>query len=86
MKGAEEDRGTVIRVECYSGHKSNERPVSFWVEDEKKVVENIIDRWTGEDHDYFKLATDDHKVYLIRYDRRGDFWTLEKVMERIGKH
>ena len=86
MKGDEENRGLVIRVECYAGHKANERPTFLWIEDEKKVVENIIDRWAGEDHDYFKLVADDHKVYLIRYDRRADFWALEKVMERIGTH
>lgn len=78
-------RGLVIRVECYAGRKANERPTSLWIGDEKKVVENIIDQWAGEDHDYFKLLADDHKVYLIRYDRRADFWALEKVMERFGK-
>ena len=86
MKGDQELRGLVIRVECYAGHKANERPISLWIEDEKRVVENIIDRWAGEDHEYFKLVADDHKVYLIRYDRRADFWTLEKIMERVGKH
>jgi len=87
MKGDDEElRGLVIRVECYAGHKANERPAFLWIEGEKKVVENIIDRWAGEDHDYFKLVADDHKVYLIRYDRRADFWALEKVMERIGTH
>ncbi len=86
MKGDEEQRGLVIRVECYAGHRANERPTCLWIRDEKKVVENIIDRWAGEDHDYFKLLADDHKVYLIRYDRRADFWALEKVMERVGTH
>ena len=84
MKGDRELRGLVIRVECYAGYKANERPTFLYIDDEKKVVENIIDRWAGEDHDYFKLAADDQKVYLIRYDRRADFWTLEKVIERIG--
>ena len=74
-----------IRVVCYSGHKAEERPVSFEMEGEKKIVENVIDQWAGEDHQYFKVLADDHKVYLIRYDRYNDFWTLEKVMERIGK-
>jgi hypothetical protein len=84
LKGDKELRGLVIRVECYAGHKANERPTTFWIDDEKRVVENIIDRWAGEDHDYFKLAADDHRVYIIRYDRRADFWTLEKIMDRTG--
>jgi hypothetical protein len=85
MKGEQDLRGLVIRVECYSGSRANERPTSFWIGDEKRVVEDIIDRWAGEDHDYFKLVADDQKVYLIRYDRRADFWALEKVMDRIGQ-
>ncbi len=75
-----------IHVECYSGRKADERPVSFCVGGEKRVVERVIDRWAGEDHDYFKLLADDRKVYLIRYDRSHDFWTLEKVMEPLGRH
>ena len=78
-----EDR---IHVECYSGYKAGERPVSFCKGEEKKVVEKVIDQWVGEDHDYFKLLADDRKVYIIRYDRSEDFWTLERVMEPLGKH
>ena len=86
MKEDRDLRGLVIRVECYAGHRANERPTFLYIDDEKRVVEDIIDRWAGEDHDYFKLVADDQKVYLIRYDRRADFWTLEKVMDRLGKH
>jgi hypothetical protein len=86
MNEGQAPRGLVIRVACYAGHRANERPTAFWIGQDKRIVENIIDRWTGEDHDYFKLAADDHKVYIIRYDRRADFWTLEKVTERIGIH
>ena len=28
-------RGLVIRVECYSGHRANERPTSLWIDNEK---------------------------------------------------
>lgn len=78
--------GDVIPVECYSGYKAEERPVSFGRGKEKRTVVRIIDQWAGEDHDYFKLLADDHKVYIIRYDRSDDFWTLENVTERLGIH
>ncbi len=86
MNGDRDVRGTVIRVECYAGYKAEERPTSFWIEGEKRVVENVVDRWAGEDHDYFKVAADDCRVYILRYDRRGDFWTVEKILDRIGIH
>jgi hypothetical protein len=79
-------RNTTIEVQCYAGYKAEERPVSFLLEDEKRVVEDIIDQWHGEDHTYFKVVADDHRVYLLRYNRTGDFWTLVDVAERIGTH
>lgn len=81
MAGNGRGTGDRIQVECYSGYKADERPVSFEACGEKRIVVHVIDRWAGEDHHYFKLLADDRKVYLIRYDRSNDFWTLEKVME-----
>ncbi len=86
MAGNGVHSGNRIRVECYSGYKTEERPISFQTGGERKAVINVIDQWAGEDHNYFKLLADDRKVYLVRYDRSGDFWTLEKIMEPIGKH
>ena len=34
-----------IHVECYSGHKANERPVAFIYEGRRREVEEIVDRW-----------------------------------------
>lgn len=84
MKGDGRAPGDVIEVECYAGHKAEERPTRFRVGGEHRRVENVIDRWAGEDHEYFKVAADDCQVYLLRYDRRADVWTLVKVSPRIG--
>jgi hypothetical protein len=75
-----------IHVEAYSGYKANERPVSFLVENQKRHVVDIVDRWYGVEHDYFKALADDGKVYLLRWNRLLDLWFLVKVMERLGKH
>ncbi len=72
-----------IHVECYSGYKAEERPVSFRVGEEKLVVDRVIDRWAGEDHDYFKLLADDRRVYILRRDRTEDRWTLERVTDPL---
>ncbi len=82
---SEQDKES-INVECYSGRKADERPVSFCVGGEKRMVERVIDRWTGEDHDYFKLLADDRRVYIIRRDRTEDAWTLERIVEPLGIH
>ena len=36
----------------------------------------ILDRWFGEDHDYFKVRADDGGVYVLRYNRCEDGWEL----------
>ncbi len=66
----------IIEVNAYSGYKANERPVSFRIRERLFEVKEILDRWYGEDHDYFKLRADDDHTYLIRYDRKNDEWEL----------
>jgi hypothetical protein len=75
-----------IEVTGYSGYKANERPLHFSLDGRKRVVQNLIDRWFGPEHDYFKLLADDGKVYLLKYERFRDLWFLEKRMEKLGKH
>lgn len=73
-----------IEVVAYSGYKANERPLYFVLEQRKLVVVNVMDRWYGEEHDYFKVLADDGKVYLIRWHRVLDLWFLVKILERTG--
>jgi hypothetical protein len=65
-----------LRVECYSGHAADERPVAFRLGERRIPVAEIVDRWYGEDHAYFKLIGEDGMRYLIRQDRRSDTWEL----------
>lgn len=68
-----------IKVECHSGYKANERPVSFVLDDKKLRVEKIIDQWRDPQFNYFKVLADDEKTYFLRYDERKDEWELETV-------
>ncbi len=74
-----DSRLKAIDVTCYSGYKANERPINFTVQGRKLIVEEIIDRWYGKDDNYFKVLASDHNVYLIKYNRDGGLWTLEKI-------
>ena len=69
-----------IEVMAYSGYKANERPLSFVLDSRKLEVIHIMDRWYGEEHDYFKVLADDGKVYLLRWHRTLDSWFLEKIL------
>ena len=76
-----DSRLKVIKVSCYSSYKANERPINFTVRGRNLLVEEIIDRWYGVNHSYFKILANDQKIYLIRYDQDEDLWTLEKIMD-----
>ena len=76
-----DSRLKVIHVSCYSGYKANERPIDITVRGRKLRVEEIVDRWYGVDHSYFKILANDQKIYLIRYDQDEDLWTLEKIID-----
>jgi hypothetical protein len=65
-----------LTVEAYSGYKADERPVAFCLGGRRVAVREILDRWYGEDHAYFKLTGEDGTVYIIRQDRSSDTWEL----------
>jgi hypothetical protein len=73
-----------IDVMAYSGYKANERPLYFVLDEKKRVVVNVMDRWYGEEHDYYEVLADDGKVYLIGWHRLQDSWSLVKVLEKPG--
>jgi hypothetical protein len=70
------DELVTIRVECYAGHRGEETPRRFWIEDRAVAVVEIRDRWLAPDHRYFKLLGDDGHVYIIRFDAAADRWEL----------
>ncbi len=65
-----------LAVEAYSGYRADERPVAIRLGGRRIAVREILDRWHGEDHAYFKLAGEDGTVYIIRQHRSSDTWEL----------
>ena len=72
-----------IEVVAYSGYKANERPLYFVLDGERLHVREVIDKWYGVDHDYFKVEADDGKVYLLKWQRSMDLWFVEKILDRL---
>lgn len=66
----------LIRVECYAGYRADERPEAFWLQRRRIGVREILDRWLGEDHAYFKVTGDDGVRYILRRDDRCGHWEL----------
>lgn len=72
-----------LRVECHAGYRGEETPRRLWLGDRKVEVAEVVDRWYGPDHRYFKLRGDDGAVYLVRHDEPADRWELT-LFEREG--
>jgi hypothetical protein len=75
----QERAGIPVRVECHSGYRAEERPLAFWFGERRVAVRDILDRWLGQDHAYFKIAGEDGIRYLLRRDDRHDRWEMIPV-------
>lgn len=65
-----------VKVECYSGHKGGERPVRFLLGRRRIQVENVVDRWYGENGSYFRVMGDDKNLYILKGPIEEGFWEL----------
>ncbi|MBN2283332.1 MAG: cytoplasmic protein [Deltaproteobacteria bacterium] len=72
-----------VPVECYSGHRANERPLAFVHRGRRYEVAHIVDRWyeggTSPDRpvqDYFKVETAGGERFILRYTSLFDAWSV----------
>ena len=72
-----------IQAECYSGSKINERPIAFTYQGHRWGIQEIVDRWYEGDIDstrpeigYFKVKTDDGRIFILRYLSLFDSWSI----------
>ena len=65
-----------IRVECYAGYRADERPIRFYLADRAIDVVDVLDRWIGVDHRYFKVQGADTGTYILRQDTSTGLWEL----------
>lgn len=70
------NRDLQLKVECYSGYRSEETPRYLWLGIRRVEVKEILDQWLAPDHRYFKIRGDDHAVYIIRHDTGSWDWEL----------
>jgi len=76
-KTAYKGKGVVkIKVECYSGYRSEETPRRFWIQSKKVEIAEVIDRWISPDHRNFRVKGDDDCIYVIRLDPIDWGWEL----------
>jgi len=68
---------TEIRVECYAGHRADERPLRFVLRGRQFEVSELDGRWYSPDASFFRVLADDGNFYVLRHDEAQDRWTLD---------
>ncbi len=76
MRGPDPDPNTVLRVECYAGHRGEETPRRFHLGERAIEVAEVLDQWLAPDHRYFKVRGGEGATYLLRHDVVSGRWQL----------
>ncbi len=66
-----------VQVECYAGHRADQRPLRFAIRGRSYEVAEVEDQWYSPEAIYFRVVADDGNRYVLRHDERTDVWTLE---------
>ncbi len=68
-----------LRVETYSGFKGDERPVAFYLGENRLTVAQIPDQWYDPQAIYFKVLASDGNLYILRHEQtpQEDLWSLK---------
>ena len=64
-----------IRVEC-GAEKAADGPLRFVLGDFTIEVDDLLDRWYGDDADYFRVRGGDGHLYVLKHFRNADAWEL----------
>lgn len=66
-----------MHVECYAGHRADERPQRFVLRGRQFEVNELDGQWYSPEATYFRVRADDGNFYVLRHDEAQDFWTLD---------
>jgi hypothetical protein len=66
----------VIRVECLSDDHGEPLPVALWLGERRLQVQAVVDRWFAPTQRWFRVATDDQQLYVVRLDEASGTWDL----------
>ncbi len=66
-----------IRVECYAGHRADQRPLRFALRGRAFDVVEVDDQWYSPEAIYFRVRANDGNFYVLRHDEHADIWSLD---------
>jgi hypothetical protein len=66
----------LVRVECYSGYKAEERPVRIVFQAQTLEIAEVEDRWYSPGATYFRVRTESGDRYVLRREDVQGVWSL----------
>jgi hypothetical protein len=66
-----------VEVDCYSGHKADERPVRLKLHSEVLEIAEVEDRWFSPGETVFRVKVNNGDRYILRHIEAQDVWSLE---------
>jgi len=70
-----------IQVECYSGSRYGERPLSFILHDERYLVKVVEKSWRTPSALHFRIRTENDESFELAYDEGVDQWQIVTLHE-----
>ena len=66
-----------IHVDAHSAYKANEHPGQFVLDEEIYEIAAVLEQWYEPSAMYFKVQSNEGKIYLLQYDENADEWRLQ---------
>ncbi|OWW19935.1 hypothetical protein AYR66_10905 [Noviherbaspirillum denitrificans] len=73
----------LLHVETRPGLHGDKEPVAFMLGNTRVEVAEILDRWIGSDHSYFRICASDHATYILRHEPLLNQWELTLFKAQI---
>jgi hypothetical protein len=68
--------GQTTQVECYSGSRYAERPVSFELLGQSHTVKDVIKTWRSPSGLHFQVRTEEDEYFELTYHDRTEEWSI----------
>jgi len=65
-------------VRCLAGYRADERPLSFLLDQREIELSAILKSWREPDYLYFKVETEDGRIYDLRHHEYEDSWEVRE--------
>jgi len=66
----------IVSVECESARNGEATPRVFMLGDRRLEIADILDRWLGEEYDYYKVQDGNGDTFILRRDTDDMTWEI----------